>query len=508
MMNPMPMTAEDALTVWQERLYQQACEMRPVKHLMAALLERHNLEAALERVRGSEGAGTPGVDGVTCAEVRGQPGWVARLADDLYRGRYRHAPPRWVEIPKPGRPGQVRRLAILTVRDRVVHAALKQLLEPILDPTFLPASFGFRPGRSVAAALAEAVRMLAPGEGQELPFGWAAHLDVADCFDTVDHRLLLGELRRHVADADLLALVEQVMQAGGTRVRHWFWKRGRGLLQGSALSPLLCNLALHPLDEEARALAQATHNGVAVLRYADDLLVLGRDARLAERAVATCRQVLGRLQQGLRSPVAAPRPIQEGVDWLGVRLGPRLRCYLPRTAFGYVVPDEKVAAMLARLTEMTTPPSDRIDPSAFNLARWIVSINTQLRDWRQAYLYADNAREVFEAVDEHAQQRVGLLLRAVTGARLAQLHDTYRVKLPRGFSTWEVPGGRLVVLSSLAPQCPGKLVREPAWARPRRARAAPRPAPRVQVVARPTPPALPAPPAVVAPAEAPQEGGA
>src|SRR5690606_14953032 len=123
-----------------------------------------------------EGANTPGVDGVTCEEVRGQPGWIARLGDDLYRGRYRPMAPRWVEIPKANRPGQVRRLAILTVRDRVVHTAVKQVLEPILDPIFLRSSFGFRPGRSVAAALSTAVQMLTPGAGQELPFGWAAHL--------------------------------------------------------------------------------------------------------------------------------------------------------------------------------------------------------------------------------------------------------------------------------------------------------------------------------------------
>jgi RNA-directed DNA polymerase len=492
---------ETTLIELQSHLYQEGCTARPVRHLMAPLLDRRNLEAALARVQSADGANTPGVDNVTGDEVRGQLGWVSRLADDLYRGRYHPSPPRWVEIPKPNRPGQVRRLAILTVRDRVVHAALKQVLEPILDPLFLPSSFGFRPGRSVTAALAEAVRLLTPTAGKDLPFGWAAHLDVADCFDTVDHRLLLAELQRHVVDNDLLALVGYVLQAGGNAVRTWFWKRGLGLLQGSPLSPLLCNLALHPLDEEVRGLGDTTRQGVVVLRYADDLLVLGRDARLAERGVATCKRVLGRFQQELRAPIAAPRPIQEGVKWLGVHLAPRQRNFLPRTTFGYSVPDEKVQQMLARLTEMTTPPSERIDPSAFNLARWIVSINTQLRDWRQVYQYADNAREVFEAVDEQAREGVGKLLRAVTGVRPGRLHETYRVKLPRGFSTWEVPGGRLVVLASLAPQFPGRLIREPAWARAPRTNASS--TPRVRVVPPPVPPlALPIPPLAL---PAPQE---
>ena len=71
--------------------------------------------------------------------------------------------------------------------------------------------------------------------------------------------------------------------------------------------------------------------------------------------------------------------------------------------------------MLERIVEMTTPPSARIDASAFNLGRWIVSVNEQLRDWRQAYLYADNGAEVFAALDEHTRERVAQLLHAVTG---------------------------------------------------------------------------------------------
>jgi hypothetical protein len=130
---------------------------------------------------------------------------------------------------------------------------------------------------------------------------------------------------------------------------------------------------------------------------------------------------------------------------------------------GYVVPDAKVIDMLARLTEMTAPPSARVDGSAFNPARWIVSINEQLRDWRGAYLYADNAPEVFRALDDHARLRVGQLLQSITAVRGPQLLRQYRVKLPRGFWSWEVPGARLTVLSSLAPQAPANLTRRPPW---------------------------------------------
>ena len=278
-----------------------------------------------------------------------------------------------------------------------------------------------------------------------------------------------------MADADLVRLVEQFLDAGASAPRSLFRTRWQGLVQGSALSPLLCNLALHPLDLALRELGDATRQGVVALRYADDLLLLARDAALAGRGVGCVRNALGRLQQTLRKPQDRPAPADQGVDWLGVRLQSRARPWAGRTVFGYVVPDAKVVAMLGRLTEMTAPPSDKIDAGAFNLARWIVSINDQLRDWRQAYLFADNAHEVFRALDEHCLERVGGLLQSVTGVRRAVLYQ-YRARLPRGFWTWQVPGSRLSVLSSLAPHWPANLVRRPTWTRPPAPEAAPPPA--------------------------------
>lgn len=224
-------------------------------------------------------------------------------------------------------------------------------------------------------------------------------------------------------------------------------------------------LALQPLDLDLEELAAKTQGGIAALRYADDLLVLARDDRLARDAIACARQTLATLRQSLRTPIHLSRTVEEGADWLGVHLQPRPHRLLGRVTFGYVVPEAKVQGMLERIVEMTTPPSNRIDASAFNLGRWIVSINTQLRDWRQAYLYADNAPQVFAALDDHTRDRVGLLMHAVTGKRFPELRDTYRVRLPRGFWTWQVDGVRLTVLSSLAPHAPDRLTFKPPWMR-------------------------------------------
>jgi hypothetical protein len=210
-------------------------------------------------------------------------------------------------------------------------------------------------------------------------------------------------------------------------------------------------------------LGQATQNGVQALRYADDLLVLARDLRLARQAILFVQQTLGRLQQRLRDGFPQPCSIQDGVTWLGVRLQARPNRWTGKMRFGYFIPDDKVVSMLARVNEMTMPPSTRIDASAFNLGRWIVSVNEQLRDWHQAYVFADNAADVFRTLDEHTRDRVGQLLNSVTGTRWRDLYGEYRLRLPRGFWTWQVSGCHLTVLSALAPRCPYRLTRRPPW---------------------------------------------
>jgi hypothetical protein len=210
-----------------------------------------------------------------------------------------------------------------------------------------------------------------------------------------------------------------------------------------------------------------------------------------------------------RDPGAEPQPLADGVAWLGVRLRLRPDPWTGRARAGYVVPDNKVRDMLARIAEMTTPPSSRIDAAAFDLGRWIVSVNDQLRDWYQAYVFAENAGEVFRAVDEHSRERVGELLHSVTGTRHRQLREQYRVWLPRGFWTWQVKGCRLTQLSSLAPRCPRGLTRRPPWQVPLGADAEVRPAagsrPPAKPGVYPEPPPPEPPPAGSSQAITPQE---
>lgn len=462
------MTQKDEHVDFQIELFKRARAARqPLDNLMSSLVERCNLEAAVERVASSDGASTPGIDGIVARQIAAKAGtWIPDISRQLLEGQYRPQLPRWVHIDKPN--GGERKIGILTITDRIVHAAVKQVLEPILEPRFLNGSFGFRPGRSVTGAL-EAVCDQISDERSNLPkFSVAVNADISDCFDTIDHDLLIAQLREFVGDPAMIDLVRLLLQAVGTTRRSWFTTRRVGVVQGSALSPLLCNLYLHRLDTALDHHARNLAGAVAWLRYADDLLILARDRQTARHGLAVARRTLAELRQSFGKKKLRISRTLDGFDWLGVQIRQRNTPWSNTCRFGYVIDDQRVSQMLERIDEMTTPPSSRIDTSAFDPGRWIQSLNDQLRQWRQAFLFADNAYPVFQAVDEHTQSRVARLLDCLTGKKPYALEREYRIRLPRGFSTWQIGGTRLVCLSSLAPHHPRFLTRKPVWMQKRR----------------------------------------
>jgi RNA-directed DNA polymerase len=218
-------------------------------------------------------------------------------------------------------------LGIATVRDRVVQAALKLVLEPIWEAEFLPCSYGFRPKRRTHDAIAE-IRTFA---GAPHRYEWALEGDITNCFDEISHSALMDRVRQRITDKRALVLIKAFLKAGIFNQDTGFRDSQMGAPQGGILSPLLANVALAVLDEHfaRRIRAQQTlprqqQRGLPwfrLVRYADDWVLLVRGTRgdveaLHEEAAA----VLAPMGLRLSEEKTKISYIDEGLDFLGWRI--------------------------------------------------------------------------------------------------------------------------------------------------------------------------------------------
>ena len=161
----------------------------------------------------------------------------------------------------------------ISVRDRVVQAAVRHVLEPIFEKEFAPHSYGFRPRRGCKDALRRVDQLLKEG------YVFVVDADLKSYFDTIPHEPLMARVRDRIADGRVLTLIESFLKAGildGLTE----WTPEAGAPQGAVLSPLLSNIYLNPLDHLLAA------KGFEMVRYADDFVILCRTAEAAEQALA------------------------------------------------------------------------------------------------------------------------------------------------------------------------------------------------------------------------------
>jgi RNA-directed DNA polymerase len=239
------------------------------KHLFEELCTGRRLMRGWKEVRRNRG--TSGIDGQTIELFALQLNEeIKQLQAELASWTYKPQPVRRVEIPKPD--GGVRLLGVPCIRDRVVQTAIKQLLEPILDPLFSENSYGFRPDKNQRQAVEAAQTIVQSGKG------YVVDIDLSKFFDKVNQDRLIGRLSKIIEDKRILKLVGMTLRSGVMK-DGVITPTTEGTTQGSPLSPLLSNLVLDELDKEIEA------RGLEFCRFADDCNIFVQTRRAADRVM-------------------------------------------------------------------------------------------------------------------------------------------------------------------------------------------------------------------------------
>lgn len=399
----------------QRRLYLAAKRSRNRRFhaLYDRLIRPDVLWRAWEEVRAK--GGSAGVDGVGIEDVErgGVQSFLDKLAADLQARWYRPKPVLRVYIPKPD--GRQRPLGIPTVRDRVVQAACKLVVEPVFEASFRDSSYGFRPKRDAGQAVRAVKAALVGG-------WWVLDADIQDFFDTIDHGQLLRLVRRRVSDRRVLKLIRQWLTVGVVEDGRW-QATPKGTPQGGVISPLLANIYLHVLD----SWWEERHAGVGRLyRYADDLVVV---CRTQQQAVAA-REIIGRILEWLKvklhpDKTRLVRMADDGFDFLGFHFhkkpSKRTRRLVP-----YAWPSGKaMRGVRAKIRQQTERCRLRVD-----LAELVTGLNRVIRGWRNYFRVGNSTKKLAE-LDRYVWLRLWSFLRKRQGPRGHLQPEGYRAWLRR-----------------------------------------------------------------------------
>jgi RNA-directed DNA polymerase len=354
--------------------------------LIDKVYDPRNLGSAHRKVK--ENQGSAGVDHVTVEQFTAHlEKNLEVLASSLKDGSYRPQAIRRVWIPKPGS-SEKRPLGIPTVRDRVVQAALRNVLEPIFEREFAVHSYGFRPGRSTKDALRRVWALLKAG------YTYVVDADLRSYYDTIPRQGLLARIEAKISEGRVLDLIraflDQEVMAG---LEHWIPEEGTP--QGAVISPLLSNIYLDPLDH------QMADEGYEMVRYADDFVILCRSREEAEQALAEVAEWTAhaglQLHPDKTRIVDASQP--GGFDFLGYHFEQGKRWPSKKSLAKY-------KAKIRRLTRRT---------NGLSLQEIIRRVNSVNRGW---FEYFKHSRKfTFKFLDGWVRMRLRSILRRRQGKR-------------------------------------------------------------------------------------------
>jgi group II intron reverse transcriptase/maturase len=346
--------------------------------------------------------GAPGIDKTTLADV--QEYGVTRLLDEvatqLKNGSYRPLPARRVFIPKSGDTAEMRPLSIPSVRDRIVQAAVKIVLESVFEADMLGCSFGFRPKRGAHNALQVLIDECWRGRR------WVVETDIANCFSAIPQDKLMQAIEERVCDQSVLNLLRVILRAGvmeDGQVR----RPVTGAPQGGVISPLLCNVYLHRIDR-----VWDTREYGVLVRFADDALVMCKSREQAEAALARLRLLLAEL--GLKPKEAKTRIVHlevggTGFDFLGfhhrlVRVTGRRNHRWSVTFLARWPADRAMKHARDRIRELT-----RRSRILLRVEVIVDEVNRFLRGWAAYFRYGNSAVR-FEKIMHHVWTRIALVI--------------------------------------------------------------------------------------------------
>jgi len=349
--------------------------------LLEQILSPLNLNAAFKQVRRNQGAG-----GIDKMEVESLKDYLVANKDMLIKsiqmGKYRPNPVRRVCIPKEN--GKQRQLGIPTVVDRVIQQSIAQKLTSIYEPQFSAFSYGFRPRHSAHQALRKCKDYITQG------YVYAVDIDLERFFDTVNHSKLIEVLSRTIKDGRVVSLIHKYLNAGVMHEDH-YEETHEGVPQGGPLSPLLANILLNELDWELEK------RGHKFVRYADDMVILCKSHRSAER---TMESIVSYIEKTLflkvnrdKSKVASVKDIKFlGYTFYQLEGKGRLRIH-----------QKSVTKMKTRIKQLTSRSN------GWGNKRRKEALSQYIKGWVQYFKLAD-MRKLMEKTDEWYRRRLRMVI--------------------------------------------------------------------------------------------------
>ena len=355
--------------------------MRKWYSLIDKVYSTTNLEAAFHKVRKNKGAKTNGVDNIGIAEFgKHLQVNLYQIQSELKSGAYQPSAVKRVYIDKSD--GGKRGLGIPTIKDRIVQAAMVQILEPIFEPGFHPSSYGYRPNRSAHQAIAKAERFT-----RYYGLSEVVDMDLSKCFDTLDHDLILQSVNRKVSDGKLLTLIEKILKSG-VFDGAGFKATEIGSPQGGIISPLLMNIYMDSFDQFMK------QQGIRIVRYADDILILATTkAKSGEYKAKAENYLENKLKLTVNRKKTHLTNLEKGIKYLGFIITNR----------GVQIHPDKVKAFKDKVRKLTPRTKGK------SIHYFIQQLNYLLRGYAN-YFRIGLAKGLFENLMSWIRRRLRMII--------------------------------------------------------------------------------------------------